>query len=286
MKTPPTRTRLSRHGRRLAVLGALVLGGIAGAQGTPAPAAAPGDGLKPFKQEIPGSTVAFDMVPVPAGIDSAGNPRASFWIGKCEVTWDEYDIFAFRLDLPDGVPQEEIDAKTHPTKPYLAADHGFGHAGYPVISVAYKGAEAYCKWLSAKTGRKYRLPTEDEWEFACRAGTTTQFPTGDDPKTLDAAAWHKENSEAKSHGVAEKKPNAWGVHDMLGNVSEWATSKDGKPVTKGGSYKDDPENLTPGRAVPNNKAWNASDPQIPKSPWWLADGGFVGFRVVCESETK
>lgn len=270
------------------MLGTLILGAaIGGWAGQPAGAAKSSvTGLAPFKQEIPGTTVAFDMVPVPARTDSAGGAKPAFWIGKHEITWDEYDAFVFRLDLPDGVPAADVDAKTHPSKPYLAADHGFGHAGYPALCVAFKGAEAYCKWLSAKTGRTYRLPTEEEWEYACRAGNTSQYATGEDLKSLDEYAWHKNNAGSKSHGVGEKKPNLWDIHDMLGNAREWATDKDGKPVTKGGSYRDAPEDLKPSITVPHKKAWNASDPQIPKSPWWLADGGFIGFRVVCEAESK
>src|SRR5262249_11697110 len=144
-----------------------------------------------------------------------------------------------------------------------------------------KTAAEFCKWLSARSGRAYRLPTEAEWEWAARAGATGDFAF-DESKASDYA-WYEADSDAKPHPVATKKPSAWGLYDMEGNVAEWVTGADGQPVTKGGSYRDGVEALKISSRSPKMPGWNASDPQMPKSQWWLSDGPFVGFRVVCDS---
>jgi len=143
-----------------------------------------------------------------------------------------------------------------------------------VISVSSKGAATFCEWLSKATGCRYRLPTEAEWEAAARADGAAQ--------DLDAVAWTKANSEAKTHPIGKKAANAWGFHDMLGNAAEWCTAGEGKFVVRGGSYRDGPEGASATASVPANPAWNKSDPQVPKSKWWLADGGFIGFRIARE----
>jgi len=248
----------------------------------------------PFVERIAGTTVEFTLVPIPAGTfmqqtvagQGGGDPElaevavAALYISTTEVTWDMYDVFLFRLDEADPSAPLGPDAVSRPSKPYLPADRGFGHAGYPAISVSFNGAKEFCRWLSAKTGRAYRLPTVDEWEYAARGGGRgTEEITGE---TLEAAAWHHGNSGEKTHTVGTKAANAWGLHDTLGNVAEWTVDAKGKGVAAGGSFLDGPTEVSPDAAMKYSPLWNESDPQIPKSKWWMADCGFVGFRVVCE----
>lgn len=260
------------------LLAALVVALVA----RPTRAAADTDDL--YTQTIPGTLVRFEMVRVPGGeieISDPANPGTpkkvtvkSFWIGKREVTWDEYDVFVYRLDEPEPpVPGEPPkDGIARPSRPYGAADRGFGHKGYPVINVSFVGARQFCKWLSKKTGRTYRLPTEAEWELACRAGCPAPGP-----EDLVECAWY---GREKTSPVGGRKPNAWGIHDMLGNVAEWCTDLAGKPVVCGGSFEDRAEKITPCARQYQDDSWRATDCQNPKSAWWLSDGPFVGFRVI------
>ena len=243
----------------------------------------------PYRDSIPGTLVSFEMIPVPGGtvtLDTPQGPRTvsvgPFWIGRTEVTWDEYDIWAFRLDLAGRVPTDSIDAVSRPSRPYGAPDRGFGHQGYPAIGMTYFAAQTYCAWLSAKTGKRYRLATDVEWSRAVRAGLGAD--TGWTPERRDALAWHAGNAGNQSHPVAAKPPDALGVHDLLGNVAEWVTggvgSADGRPVVRGGSWADPADQVGPRARAAQTPAWNLTDPQFPKSRWWLADAPFVGFRIV------
>lgn len=227
-----------------------------------------------YKETVPAAAATIDMVPVP-GLD--GKP--GFWMSSTEITWDAYDPFVYVLD---GEREGDADAITRPSKPYIPPDRGFGHNGYPAISIAINGARAFCKWLSHRTGHSYRLPTEAEWEHAARAGSKGPFHFGDDAGALDDYAWFWDNADDTTRPVAQKKPNAFGLYDMHGNVMEWCIDKDGKPVAKSGSFQGDPEDLHVTARKTQTSAWNSSDPQIPKSPWWLADAPFMGFRIVRE----
>ncbi len=245
---------------------------------------------KIFVQEIPNTTVKFELVYVPDGEFEFADPTKGgqkrkvkvkgFWIGRTEVTWDEYDVFLYKLDLTDD-EEENTDAYSRPSRPYGAPDRGWGHHGYPVIGVTYHAAEQYCKWLSHKTGLKFRLPTEIEWEYACRANTWDAAPFKD-KSLLDRFAWFAGNSGDKTQPVAKKQPNPWGIYDMLGNVAEWCIGVDEKPVVRGGSFKDPAEKVHPGARELPSPDWQASDPMVPKSKWWLTDAPFVGFRILCE----
>ncbi len=247
--------------------------------------------IKSFVEKLSGTLVKFEMVYIPGGVYEMPDPLnpgrirtveiKPFWLGKTEVTWDEFDVYMYRLDKADP-KAKEADAVARPSHPYGAPDRGFGHFGYPAMSLSFHSAEHYCKWLSVKTGKKYRLPNEAEWEYACRANN---LPAGKlDRDLLDRMAWHSGNSDEQTHPVASKEPNAWGLYDMLGNVAEWCIGVDGKPVVRGGSYIDPPENVHPLARAYQTPEWQLSDPQEPKSKWWLTDAPFVGFRVACDDE--
>jgi formylglycine-generating enzyme required for sulfatase activity len=172
--------------------------------------------------------------------------------------------------------------------------------GFPANSMSQYGALMYCRWLYGKTGIFYRLPTEAEWEYACRAGSATAFPFGDDAAKLGEYAWTQENSEETYHKVGEKKPNAWGLYDMMGNVGEWtldqydekgyekaaAANPWNQPTVKtprtikGGTYLEPATAARSAARLKSDENWNNRDPQIPRSKWWNADAPFIGFRIV------
>ncbi len=296
-------------------------------------AAAPDDRPANYVESIPGTEVTFEMIGIPGGVYRRGSPPQEagrgddegpphlvvvrpFWIGKCEVTWDEYDIYQEEMGVEDPKEnddkrQADPDAITGPTPPYVDKNYGHPHKGHPAICMTHHAAMEYCRWLSKKTGKAYRLPTEAEWEYACRAGSTTAFSFGDDGGQLDEYGWYIKNSPTArkinggTHAVGTKKPNAWGVHDMHGNVMEWcldhyqkdiyATYSREKPtlnpvllpterrwshVTRGGSWADEPAQCRSAARRPSDPSWMQHDPQQPKSIWWLTKFDVVGFRVV------
>ena len=200
--------------------------------------------LAKYTDTIPNTKVTFDMVPIPAGTFVMGSPASepgrnadegpqhkvtlkAFYIGAKEVTWAEYDEFAFSIDLQRkrklGLtgPKDAGDVVSRPTPPYADESWGWGKDAQPVIGITHYSATKYCEWLSARTGKKYRLPTEAEWEYAARAGTTTAYSFGDDAASVADYAWLKANSEEQPHVGGQKKPNAWGLFDVHGNAAEW-----------------------------------------------------------------
>ncbi len=146
------------------------------------------------------------------------------------------------------------------------------------MSVTYRAAAQFCAWLTEKTGTTYRLPTDAEWSLAAQGGVGLDGVTGD---LLDAVAWYRANSAGSTHPVAARRADGLGLFDLLGNVAEWVAGAEG-PLVRGGSYRDLPPDVGPNARARQAPAWNARDPQIPKSPWWLSDGPFVGFRIVRE----
>ena len=257
------------------LLASLALGGLASTSSAAQAAA-------PFRDSIPGTLVSWEMVPVSGGtatVPGPDGPRtvtvAPFWIGRTEVTWEAYDVFAFLepVDVPAGA-----DAVARPSHPYGAPDRGFGHAGYPAISVTRAGAEAFARWLSQRTGRAYRLPTEAEWARAAALATGT--PSS--PR-LDSLAWHAGNAGGTTHPVARRAKDALDLYDLFGNAGEWVMPEDGALILRGGRFTDPLANVGPQARARQDYTWNETDPQIPKSPWWLSDGPFAGIRVVTSS---
>ncbi len=285
------------------------------------------DKFKPFEEKIETSDISFDMIPVKGGVFSMGSSAddknrgedellerkvkvSDFWMGKHELTWDEYELWMINLDkdnrdykkLELTKEDERADAVTKPTAPYTDMSFGMGKKGYPAICMTHLSARMYCMWLSARTGNFYRLPTEAEWEFACKAGTTTAYSFGDDPENLSEHSWHMDNSKFQYQKVGQKKPNPFGLYDMHGNVWEWVldqfTSAEKKPsdkllinpislpttlyprTVKGGSWDDDEKSHRSASRMPSEEWWKEQDPQLPKSVWYHTDAIFVGFRVV------
>lgn len=248
-----------------------------------------------------------------------------FWMSKLETRWNEYELFMFPglekgtnvsservlgellINLGDTPPSttgnpytgREADAVSRPTTPYVEMSFGMGKDGFPAISMTHFAAVNYCRWLTAKTGHFYRLPTEAEWEYACRAGTKTAYSFGDDESKIAEYGWYFTNADGKYRKVGTKKPNAWGLHDMHGNVAEWvmdaylesyAKFPEGAPyvpatteyphVARGGSWDDEPDLLRSAARKSSDASWKMRDPQLPKSKWYLTDAQFLGLRVV------
>lgn len=232
----------------------------------PAPSAAPAVEVV----KVPGSVVDVELVPVPGR-----EGRPAFLVSRTEIPWDLYDVFVFQSDGEQGQSTPEADAVTRPSKPYISMDRGFGHAGFPAISVSYKGATQFCEWLSVKTGRRFRLPTVAEWQ-------SIRDAAGIPADRILEHARVAENSGGTTHRPGSLAADRLGLVDLLGNAAEWCATEDEKGALMGGSYLDPTEKVVAGAPLPYDRAWNRSDPQFPKSVWWLADGGFIGIRVVCE----
>ncbi len=282
--------------------------------------------MKSVTTTIPGSDVTYDLVPIAAGKFKMGSPDneagrkpdegpqhevavEAFWMGKMEVTWNEFELFMYPNEEKKSREPKKLDpalnaltdAVTRPTQPYVEMSFGMGKDGFPAISMTQHAANKYCQWLSAKTGHFYRLPTEAEWEYAARAGTTTAYFWGDDAAPVAEYCWYGKNADFKYQKVGKKKPNPWGLYDILGNVTEWtldgydaefykgspaanAWNKATKPyphVARGGSWDDD--DVTKLRAAARRASssdWKIQDPQLPKSIWYHTDAQFLGFRIV------
>jgi len=217
------------------------------------------DEPKPYTQAIPGTTYTVEMVPV-------HSESGIFWISRTEIPWDVYDIFLQFINSPDNL-SAGIDAVTGPTPAYASVDRGFGRTGYPAISMSAQAADSFTAWLSLRAGSTYQIPTIQQWNEANADG---------------GGAWHLWNSEKTTHPIATKEPNSLGIYDMEGNVGEWVRTPDG-PRVVGGSFRTPPEELGLNSLLTPVQGWNQTDPQLPRSPWWLADADFVGLRIISET---
>lgn len=282
------------------------------------------DTFAAYTEIIPDTRVSFDMVPIDGGRLKLGSPEdepghsrdegprvevtvGPFWMGKYEVTWDEYEQFALGKPVPAAPASASAgaDAVSRPTPPYSDPTWGFGKGKQPALGMTWHAAAEYCRWLSARTGHRYRLPTEAEWEYAARAGSATPWSSGKDPDSLADAAWYADNSDGRPHPVGTRQPNAFGLHDVHGNVAEWTLDRydarryaalaggavEENPVllpgaaryphvVRGGSYEDDAAHVRSAARRTSKPEWSRRDPQLPQSIWWHTDAIFVGFRVV------
>ena len=272
---------------------------------------------------LPGTERELEFVWIPAGTFTMGSPEdqvgrdadegpahsvelAGFWMGTVEVTQDQYAPFRFpTFDNNLAAPGQsfDVDAVTRPSPPYEDPGHGLGDGDHPSTGMTRYNALHYARWVWQKTGRFVRLPTEAEWEYACGAGDArASLASG-----LEERAWFEENSRGTHHPVGAWAPNAWGLHDMQGNVAGWvldgydaeayagrgdeqrteppraAGPIRGRGVVRGGAFDDPPQRLRCAERSPEAGAWKRRDPQIPKSRWWNTDSPHVGFRLVLPS---
>lgn len=271
-------------------------------------------GSESYTQKLNNFDKGIDMVAVPGGSFEMGDKKSgtqiqvelsSFWIGKYEIPWDIYELFVYEsADLTkNDNSNENIDALTRPSPPYLDMTFGMGKYGFPAVGMTQYNAIQFCKWLYLRTGVFYRLPTEAEWEYACRAGTETPYFFGNTNESLVKYAWFNKNSADKTHPIGTKEPNAWNIYDMYGNAAEWTYDQfltdfykkfQGKSVkdpvafpeklypisVRGGSFKDSAASLRSDSRSGSDPSWNFRDPQTPKSNWWYQDAPFIGVRIV------
>lgn len=261
-----------------------------------------------------------------------------FWIGKHEVTWAEYQWFMnqyemfkkleelrFTRDRMEDAkkkvesmpavkgfletPLTDVDAVTCPTPLYDSSfTYGPGEEpNQPAVTMSQFAAKQYTKWLSGITDQQFRLPTEAEWEYAARGGTSTAYSFGDDPSVIGEYAWTTDDADYQTHEVGTKKPNPWGLYDMHGNAGEWVLDqyiadhysklKDGVTagdavacptelfprVIRGGSWLDTADKCRSAARQPSDDPeWTLSDPNLPTSPWWFTEeaGTGIGFRLL------
>lgn len=299
------------------------------------PMAAQDGSAKKFTETVTtkaGEKISFDMVLIPAGNFRIGSPANeagrkddegpqhevrvdNFYLCTTETTIELFmayyqeTVSAKRdfISTQESEKQtEKVDAITGPTPVYGDMTMGYENQ-HPAMGMTWHNAMTFCRWLSKNTGKKYRLPTEAEWEYACRAGSNNAFGVESDPEKLKELAWYEKTADSETSVVGKKEPNAWGLYDMLGNVREWvcdfyspdaykqaaaktpAINPKGPEsgqihVARGGDYSCPAEELRCASRAFEEKWWRSGDPQIPKSKWWLPEMDIIGFRVACSVE--
>lgn len=296
------------------------------------PAVAQDGSTKKYTETVTSKTgekISFDMVLIPAGNFLMGSPASeagrkedegpqhevrldSFYLCTTETTIELFMAYYqetvtakkdFITTQQEKKNDSEVDAVTGPTPVYGDMTMGYENQ-HPAMGMTWHNTMTFCRWLSKKTGREYRLPTEAEWEYACRAGKSDAYGCVSDSEKLKEYAWYEETADSETNTVGRKKPNAWGLYDMLGNVREWVFdfySPDGYKqasakspavnpkgpetgnvhVARGGDYSCPPKELRCAVRAFEEKWWRSGDPQIPKSMWWLPEMDIIGFRVAC-----
>lgn len=309
-------------------------------------AAATIDSFDSYTEQIPGTPISFRMHAIPGGTFNMGSTDkepfhkedeapvrnvslSPFFMAEVETTWDMYWVFYAETMSEGRTPPEnvfahnsrpDVDAVSGPTPPFGFPDQGWGGGDRPAITMTHYAATTFCQWLSLKTGKKYRLPTEAEWEYAARGGTNTPYffegnPKdysvqgfwrkfiGPDTEPISSYAVYMKNSKNRTQEPSAVKANPFGLKNMLGNVMEYCADKyDAKAyekseenvtnpivkkgeewVVRGGNYNSDASDLRcAARQATQHEAWLKTDPQQPKSIWWYSDIKGIGFRVVCE----
>lgn len=294
-----------------------------------------------FTETIPNTTVSFNMVAIPGGTFNMGSPDneplrrhdegpvrrvtiSSFFMAEVEVTWSEFLAFyaatageGRSTDTEGARKMMDVDAISGPTPPYGQPDQNWGMGTRPAITMSFHAAETYVRWLSQVTGKSYRLPTEAEWEYAARGGSSTPYFFEGTPKefgsgglfrkrntSIDTYVVYSENSLARTQQPDKVEPNPFGLKNMLGNAAEYVSDwyaedaysqmADGvvdpkgpasgsERVVRGGYFRSDAGGVrSAARDYTRTQDWLRSDPQMPKSVWWLSDCNYITFRVVCE----
>ena len=241
------------------------------------------------------NTIGMTLNKILAGTFTMGSPKDEPDRGSNETQHEVTITKAFYMQTTE-VTQGQWTAVMG-TEPWKGKQYVKEGPNYAATHVSWDDAVAYCKKLSEKEGTTYRLPTEAEWEYACRAGTKTTWSFGDDEKVLGDYAWYKENAwdidEKYAHQVGLKKPNAFGLHDMHGNVFEWCHDyydevyyKQSSEIAKYLFIKDPTGPVTGSDRVLRGGSWIIFA-RLPRSAVrgrlgavWRYDGG--GFRLVRE----
>ncbi|MGB2455056.1 MAG: formylglycine-generating enzyme family protein [Akkermansiaceae bacterium] len=268
------------------------------------------------------SGAKIDMLPVKGGEftwrgeekdDILKVSLSPFWMSKHEITWEAYEPFMLSpiprqkdgqpLDFMRAQIKNDIEFIARPTPPYHPMTFGMKRDGHPALSMTQHAANKYCQWVSFQTGHFYRLPTEAEWEFACRAGSNTNSSWGTDAQKAGEYAWFGGDASTHYNVPGQKKPNSLGFHDMHGNVLEWTLDqyvpnrreyfakgevhnpwvKATKPyphVTKGGHWQQSLQEISAAARHQSTPIWKVADPQRPRSLWYHTTTPWLGLRIV------